>query len=92
MTAASLSTKSLVPQLLVEDVIGQIDEDLQFRPRAFARVRRALSAAVNEVAVACRDAGPVDQVIAVQRARVIAAGPTCEKAYRLFIDNMLAAA
>lgn len=92
MAAHIVPSQEVVSNAIIEDLIGEVDEDLEFRPRAFSRVFQALSVTVNAVAVACRDAGPVDQVIAVQRARATAAGPTCERAFGLFVQNLLSAA
>ncbi|WP_141833098.1 hypothetical protein [Herbaspirillum sp. SJZ107] len=76
---------------IIEDIIGEIDADLEFQPRAFPPVFCAFKAAVNAVAVACRDAGPVDEVIAAQRTYDMSVGSTCEKAFGLFAENMLLA-
>lgn len=91
MAVHSVSSCEVVSNEIIEDIIGEIDADLEFQPRAFPPVFRALKAAVNAVAAACRDAGPVAEVIAAQRTNVVAAGSTCEKAFSLFVDNMLSA-
>ena len=91
MAVHSVSSREVVSNEIIEDIIGEIDADLEFRPGAFSPVFRALKTAVNAVAEACRDAGSVDEVIATQRAQVAAAGPTCERAFGLFVENMLSA-
>jgi hypothetical protein len=91
MASSIVPPCALVSNAIISDLIWEVDDDLEFQPRAFAQVFQALSAAVNAVAVACRDAGPVDQVIAVQRTRAMVAGPTCEKAFGLFVEHMLSA-
>lgn len=91
MNSSIVPSCAVVSSVIIADLIGSVDEDLEFRPRAFSRVSQALGAAVNAVAVACRDNGPVDQVIAVQRTRAMAAGPTCERAFGLFVENLLSA-
>lgn len=92
MASSIVQSCAVVSDVIIADLICLVDEDLEFRPRAFSRVSQALSAAVNAVAVACRDNGSVDQVIAVQRARAMAAGPTCEKAFGLFVENVMSVA
>lgn len=92
MAVHSVSSCGVVSNEIIEDIIGEIDADLEFHPCAFSTVFRALKAAVDSVAAACRDSGPVDEVIAAQRTHVMAAGSTCEKAFGLFVENMLSAA
>ena len=91
MNSSIVPSCVVVSSVIIADLIGSVDEDLEFRPCAFSRVAQVLSAAVNAVAVACRDNGPVDQVIAAQRTHTMAAGPTCEKAFGLFVENVLSA-
>ena len=91
MNSSIVPSYAVVSSVIIADLIGSVDEDLEFRPQAYSRVSHALGAAVNAVALACRDTGPVDQVIAAQRTHTMAAGPTCEKAFGLFVENALSA-
>lgn len=82
------TSNMIVEDLIVMDLISDVDADLEFRPRAFSRVFDVLRPAVNAVAIACRYPDMLDQAIADQRVRAIAAGRKCEIAFDRFVENM----
>lgn len=88
MAAAILSTRSLVSQSLVEDLITEVAPRMEFtEQRAFKRVYSVLQASVDSVAAAYRDVTSLPAVIAAERQRVAAAGPICVNAFELFVEN-----
>lgn len=90
MASSILAPNGPVSKAIIEDLIFQI-ADLEMRPRAFSRVFKALYPTVNEVAYACQHPSMLNDVINQQRRQATAAGPICEQAFDLFVENMNAA-
>lgn len=88
MAAASIPTRSLVSQSIIEGLIVEVAPRMEFtEQRSFKRVYSVLQASVDSVAAAYRDVGRLPAVIAAERQRVAAAGPICMNAFELFVEN-----
>jgi hypothetical protein len=88
MAAASIPTRSLVSQSIIEDLIIEVAPRMEFaEQRSFKRVYSVLQASVDSVAAAYHDVASLPAVIAAERQRVAAAGPICLNAFELFVEN-----
>jgi hypothetical protein len=88
MATAILSTRSLVSQSLVEDLIIEVAPRMELaESRAFKRIHSVLQASVDSVAAAYRDVSNLPSVIAAERRKVAAAGQICLSAFELFVKN-----
>lgn len=88
MATAILSTRSLVSQSLVEDLIIEVAPRMEFaESRTFKRIRSVLHKSVDSVAAAYQDVANLPAVIATERRRVAASGQICLTAFELFVKN-----
>lgn len=89
--AGKILTKSVVGDLVIEDVLCDVDSDLEMNEAALASLVQILRPAVNHVAGLCDDPNRLHEVIGEHSRLLMQTSSVASAAFDIFASNVIAA-